>query len=132
MELLGEAGVDGLSMRGLADRLGVKAASLYWHVRDKGQVLELLAEALLDRVTVPPGSPDWRDAVRGACANLAELLEDEGAAGAVILACLPAVQRSRLTAQLAATLSAAGLPEAAVVAFALIVDVAATAGLAAP
>ena len=39
--LLGESGLDGLSMRALADRLGVKAASLYWHVRDKQQVLEL-------------------------------------------------------------------------------------------
>ena len=51
--MLDAVGVEGLSMRALADRLGVKAASLYWHIRDKDQLLELVAEAVLDRVTVP-------------------------------------------------------------------------------
>ena len=132
LELLAESGIDGLSMRGLADRLGVKAASLYWHVRDKQHLLELLAEALLDGVTVPSAPFDWREKVRGACMQLAELLADEVTAGAVILASLPTIQGSRLAEELTTTLSAAGLPEASAAAFALIVDVAATAGLAAP
>ncbi|MBV8527763.1 MAG: TetR family transcriptional regulator [Candidatus Dormibacteraeota bacterium] len=132
LELLAESGIDGLSMRALADRLGVKAASLYWHVRDKQQVLELLADALLGRVSVPSGASDWRDQVRAACAQLADLLADEATAGAVILAALPVIQRSGLTTQLTRVLADAGLPEAGAAAFALIVDVAATAGLAGP
>lgn len=132
LELLAESGIDGLSMRALADRLGVKAASLYWHVRDKQQVLELLAEALLDRVSVTSKSTDWREPVRGACAQLAELLADEATAGTVILAALPVIQRSRLAEHLTEVLAAAGLPEAGAAAFALIVDVAATAGMAGP
>lgn len=132
LELLAESGIDGLSMRALADRLGVKAASLYWHVRDKQQVLELLAEALLDRVTVPPAPADWRAQVRGACAQLAETLADEATAGTVILAALPTIQRSRLAEELTRMLAAAGLADAGAAAFALIVDVAATAGMAGP
>ena len=132
LELLAESGIDALSMRALADRLGVKAASLYWHVRDKQQVLELLAEALLDRVTVPTAPSDWRARVRAACAQLAEVLADEATAGTVILASLPTIQRSRLAAELTGTLAAAGLVEASAAAFALIVDVAATAGMAGP
>ena len=132
LELLAESGIDGLSMRALADRLGVKAASLYWHVRDKQQVLELLAEALIDRVTVPATPPDWRSQVRGACARLAEALADEATAGTVILASLPTIQRSRLADELTRTLAAAGLAEASAAAFALIVEVAATAGMAGP
>lgn len=132
LELLAESGIDGLSMRALADRLGVKAASLYWHVRDKQQVLELLAEALLDRVTVPAGTSGWRAQVRGACAQLAEVLSDEATAGTVILASLPTIQRSRLAEELTRTLAAAGLAEAGAAAFALIVDVAATAGMTGP
>ena len=132
LELLAESGIDGLSMRALADRLGVKAASLYWHVRDKQQVLELLAEALLDRVDVPSSSSDWREQVRGACAQLAGVLADEATAGTVILAALPVIQRSRLAGQLTRVLAAAGLPEAGAAAYAVIVDVAATAGLAGP
>ena len=132
LELLAESGIDGLSMRALADRLGVKAASLYWHVRDKQQVLELLAEALLDRVTVPPARAGWQAQVRGACTQLAEVLADETTAGTVILASLPTIQRSRLAEELTRTLATAGLSEAAAAAFALIVDVAATAGMAGP
>ncbi len=45
LAMLDAVGVDGLSMRALADRLGVKAASLYWHLRDKDQLLELVAES---------------------------------------------------------------------------------------
>jgi TetR/AcrR family tetracycline transcriptional repressor len=46
LELLDEVGLDDLSMRRLAERLGVTAASLYWYVRDKSELLDLLADAL--------------------------------------------------------------------------------------
>lgn len=52
LDLLDSVGAGGLSMRAVADRLGVKAASLYWHLRDKEQLLESVAEAVLDRVEV--------------------------------------------------------------------------------
>ncbi|MDE3064750.1 MAG: TetR/AcrR family transcriptional regulator [Acidobacteriota bacterium] len=38
-DLLAERGVAGLSMRALAERLHVKAASLYKHVRDKDEIV---------------------------------------------------------------------------------------------
>ena len=62
LAMLDAVGVDGLSMRALADRLGVKAASLYWHLRDKDQLLELVAESVLDRVAVPESQSGWRAA----------------------------------------------------------------------
>jgi len=40
LRLVNEEGLDGLSMRALADKLDVKAASLYWHVRDRSELLE--------------------------------------------------------------------------------------------
>src|ERR1700686_2106303 len=60
--LVQEEGLEALSMRGLADRLHVKAASLYWHVRDRRELLELLAESILDGVPESRAS-GWRDAV---------------------------------------------------------------------
>ena len=80
LAMLDTVGVDGLSMRALADRLEVKAASLYWHLRDKEQLLELVAEAVLDRVTVPISPPSWRAQVTGACDELARFLGDHRAA----------------------------------------------------
>src|ERR1700693_3574245 len=50
LELVRDEGLEALSMRALADRLHVKAASLYWHVRDRRDLLELLADSILDGV----------------------------------------------------------------------------------
>ncbi|MCA1739777.1 MAG: TetR/AcrR family transcriptional regulator C-terminal domain-containing protein [Actinobacteria bacterium] len=64
LELLDEVGLDGLSMRRLADRLGVKAASVYWHVRDKEQLLDLVFDRVIGEVQVPePDPPRWRQQV---------------------------------------------------------------------
>ena len=60
--LVQEDGLEALSMRGLADRLHVKAASLYWHVRDRRELLELLAESILDGVPSAWIS-GWREGV---------------------------------------------------------------------
>src|SRR5580765_1593583 len=64
LELVQGEGLEALSMRGLADRLEVKAASLYWHVRDRRELLELLAESILDGVRAAPAGT-WRPAVLG-------------------------------------------------------------------
>ena len=127
LEMLDTVGVDGLSMRALADRLGVKAASLYWHLRDKDQLLELVAEAVLDRVVVPVSPGSWRSQVAEACDDLAAFLVDHRAAASVVLASLPVVQRSRLTRDLARVLAAAGLEAAESAAFTLVVEAAASA-----
>ena len=58
-----EEGLDTLSMRRLADRLGVKAMSLYNHVANK----EAVVDGLVERVVAEMGSPDqalpWRQAM---------------------------------------------------------------------
>lgn len=127
LAMLDSVGVDGLSMRGLADRLEVKAASLYWHLRDKEQLLELVAEAVLDRVTVQISPISWRAQVAAACDELAQFLGDHRAAATVVLNCLPVVQRSRLARDLARVLAAQGLETPESAAFALIAEAAASA-----
>jgi TetR/AcrR family transcriptional regulator, tetracycline repressor protein len=67
LELIHEDGLDALTMRTLADRSGVKAASLYWHVRDREELLELVADALLARVPTPAQRLDWREAALALC-----------------------------------------------------------------
>ncbi|HUC90039.1 MAG TPA: TetR/AcrR family transcriptional regulator C-terminal domain-containing protein [Patescibacteria group bacterium] len=49
LELLDEAGFDGLTLRRLAAKLGVKAAALYWHFKNKQDLTDQLAMAILDR-----------------------------------------------------------------------------------
>jgi TetR/AcrR family transcriptional regulator, tetracycline repressor protein len=47
LEVLDQAGLDGLSIRAIADRLGVRGPALYWHFRNKQALLDEMAEAML-------------------------------------------------------------------------------------
>ena len=59
--LLDEVGFDGLTMRSLAKKLGIKAASLYWHVRGKQDLLSLLAEEICAPMREPDRTLPWHN-----------------------------------------------------------------------
>ncbi|MDJ1131560.1 TetR/AcrR family transcriptional regulator [Streptomyces iconiensis] len=58
----GAQGVQGLSMRKLAESLDVHATSLYWHVSHRDDLLDLALDAVFAEVTLPEPNPDTRDA----------------------------------------------------------------------
>ncbi|RAR41283.1 TetR/AcrR family transcriptional regulator C-terminal domain-containing protein [Paenibacillus sp. MDMC362] len=60
LTLLQAEGLEPITMRKIADSLGVKAASLYYHVKDKEQLLHLLAEKISSEVEMPIDAMDWR------------------------------------------------------------------------
>src|ERR1700749_2007635 len=64
LDLLDGQGLAGLALRELAARLGIRAPTLYWHVRDKRELLDLLAAAIMDEALAAwrepqPGQPWW-------------------------------------------------------------------------
>jgi AcrR family transcriptional regulator len=61
LALLDEVGLDELTMRRLAERLGVKAASLYRHVRDKDELLVLLGVEISGEIPLVSGTGPWRE-----------------------------------------------------------------------
>lgn len=68
LDLLNEVGVDGLTTRKLAERLGVQQPALYWHFRNKRALLDALAEAMLAENhthSVPRADDDWRSFLIG-------------------------------------------------------------------
>ena len=56
---LDEVGLDGLTMRRLAEHLGVQSPSLYWHVRDKDELLSLIADAISAELESPKSDQPW-------------------------------------------------------------------------
>jgi TetR/AcrR family tetracycline transcriptional repressor len=54
LELLDEAGLDGVTVRRLAARLGVQNPALYWHFRDKRALLDEMAQTLQSRQDFGP------------------------------------------------------------------------------
>src|SRR3954467_12834047 len=55
--LLAEGGLEGVSFRRIATRLGISAPTLYWHVDSKRQLMDLMAEALGPRSESGPAGP---------------------------------------------------------------------------
>src|SRR4051812_16996021 len=64
IELLDAQGPAGLSMRRLGTHLGAGATSMYWHVANKDELLELVMDEVLGEVYVPEaGDTTWRVAL---------------------------------------------------------------------
>jgi len=61
LALLDEVGLDELTMRRLAERLGIKAASLYKHVRSKEELLVLLGDEISGEIPFADRTGSWRD-----------------------------------------------------------------------
>lgn len=61
LAVLDREGVDGLSMRKVADALHTGAASLYWHVRNKEELLQLVFERVSATLSLPAPDPSrWQ------------------------------------------------------------------------
>jgi TetR/AcrR family transcriptional regulator, tetracycline repressor protein len=62
LQVLDAEGLDGLSMRRVGDKLGAGAASIYWHVRNKDELLQLVFERVMDEAELPPPDPSrWQE-----------------------------------------------------------------------
>jgi len=53
IEILNRDGIEGLTMRLLAKELNIKAASLYWHFKDKAELYGAISEMLCDKISIP-------------------------------------------------------------------------------
>lgn len=66
LALLGEEGLDQVSLRKVAGRLGVGVSSLYWHVRDKADLYRLMSSRVFRScVDAVPDSATWQEWLRG-------------------------------------------------------------------
>lgn len=83
--LLDAEGLDGVTTRKLAARLGVQSPTLYWHLPNKAALVTALAEAILDQEfpeLTPPGPEErWQDWLGGLAERLrrAMLAHPDGA-----------------------------------------------------
>jgi AcrR family transcriptional regulator len=64
MELADERGIESVTMRALARRLGVEAASLYNHVTGKDDLLDGMTDLVVAEIDVSGGGVGWKEAMR--------------------------------------------------------------------
>ncbi|MEV0146230.1 MULTISPECIES: TetR/AcrR family transcriptional regulator [unclassified Nonomuraea] len=79
VRLLDEEGIEALSMRSLGNRLGAGATSLYRHVANKDELIELVVDEVYGELEVPepagseePGA--WRESVAASAGSLRTMI----------------------------------------------------------
>jgi AcrR family transcriptional regulator len=74
LAVMDREGVDGLSMRRVAEELDTGAASLYWHVKNKDELLQLIYERTTQELTLPEPDPSrWQELVRRVAYDMRDL-----------------------------------------------------------
>jgi len=125
LALVSAAGAQSLTMRGLADRLGVVPGALYRHVRGKEQLQDLVLDAVLAEIDMPADpSLDWAGQVTALAGRLRAVLEDHPGIAALLKSRdLISPHSLALAEAFLAPLLQAGLPaRQAVLAYRLIYD----------
>lgn len=63
LDLADSGGLDSLSMRKIAAKLGVQAMSLYNHVESKDEIIDNVVERVVSEIELPSLNEDWRTAM---------------------------------------------------------------------
>ncbi|MBN4055462.1 TetR family transcriptional regulator [bacterium AH-315-K03] len=63
LEIIDESGLAALSLQKTADKLGVKAPSMYYHFKNKADLLQAVAADILHEATITKGhsKSDWKE-----------------------------------------------------------------------
>jgi AcrR family transcriptional regulator len=67
-------GLEGLSMRTLAEQLEVAPMALYRHVANKEDLIDGMVDLVFSEIGVPPGGGDWKTAMRGRAISVRDAL----------------------------------------------------------
>ncbi|WP_030244841.1 TetR/AcrR family transcriptional regulator, partial [Streptomyces sp. NRRL S-350] len=122
MGVFAESGYHGLSMRKVAERLGARAGSLYYHVPSKGALLQLMADRLARQaydagtaaLAALPQQADWKRRLEAQAVTLRHSIRQHPG-GAALFADSPKVLSTgalSLMERLLRTLGDAGVPQA--------------------
>ena len=112
--LLDAEGLDGVTTRKLAARLGVQSPTLYWHLPNKAALVTAIADAILDQQfsDMSPPEPDqhWRDWITGLAERLRRALLAHPDGARVISASQLSLQMAAISELAMSTLVARGIP----------------------
>jgi AcrR family transcriptional regulator len=64
LEVLEAGGGQALTMRRVADQIGVSASSLYGYVANKEELIQLVLDRIIEEIDIPPAGGDWQDRLK--------------------------------------------------------------------
>lgn len=108
LEIADAEGIAAITVRRLAQEFGVTPMALYWHVKNKDELLEAMGDRFYDDLDVPAGGP-WAEQLRAATTALVtSLRRHPGAAHLAAYRVLQCEAGCELTEQALASLRRAG------------------------
>jgi AcrR family transcriptional regulator len=116
LSVLDAVGMDGLSMRRVAQELGTGAASLYWHVRNKDELFQLVFDRVTRDVVLPePDSAHWQEQLKLLCYEMRKALSKHRDVARISFGRVPTgPQMALLTEWLFTLLQPIGIPDRAI------------------
>ena len=69
-----QGGLEALTMRTLADELGVAPMALYRHVANKDDLIDAMIDVVFGEIGLPSGGADWKTAMRQRAISLRDVL----------------------------------------------------------
>ncbi len=114
--VLDREGMDGLSMRRVADELGTGAASLYWHVRNKEELFQLVFDRVTREIVLPEPDPSrWKEQLRELGREMRRVLSRHRDVARISMGRMPAAPQIALFSEwLFTLLQPVGIPDRAI------------------
>jgi TetR/AcrR family tetracycline transcriptional repressor len=107
--LADEGGIEAVSIRRLAAALQVTPMAIYRHVRDKGHLLDLMADRLIGQLALaPPDALTWQEALRGVAVSLLAVVRTHPAAPFLLARPFESAAALRISETMLAILDRAG------------------------
>ena len=69
-----DVGMESLTIRRLAEALGVGPMSIYHYFPNKAAIIDAMVDAVFVQIALPPEDEDWRSAIRVRCVSAREVL----------------------------------------------------------
>ena len=74
IQIADKSGIDSLTMRKLAQKLGVEAMTLYYYVTKKDDILDGILDLVVSEIEVPSEGGDWKEALRKSALSAYQVL----------------------------------------------------------
>ncbi len=74
IDLADQAGIDSLTMRRLAQALGVEAMTLYYYVANKEKILVGMVDLVVNQFELPARGDDWKQGIRRTAVSAHQVL----------------------------------------------------------
>jgi AcrR family transcriptional regulator len=85
LKLADDAGIESLTMRRLAQELGVEAMSLYYYVASKDEILNGIVDVVVGEIELPLPGTDWKQGLRRMAMSAYEVLVQHPWAASLVL-----------------------------------------------